>query len=226
MVKYSRRYTKKRMLRRTKRSYNISRPRRLTRSPGFKPVSFKRTCFIGNWTPSSASTNGFWRYSAHSVTDIYNFGEYAALFDQYRINAIKVTFRPRYDSFAGNDTTDVTLPNITNQSGCMVHVINDPTNRNTPAGTYSSTTLQQFFENGNVKTYSGNKAFSIYFKPKIDSTISGGFARIKAPWLQTNDTTVVHNGYHVFMQDVNMTGTFGQSFDRYVTFYFQCRGMN
>lgn len=195
---------------------------RLTRGP--RPTSFKRTVWAINWTPSTATTNSFWRYTGVTPINIPNWSEYQALFDQYRINGVKATFRPRYDSFAGNDTTDVTLPNITNQAGCLMHVINDPTSSVTPTGVYGSTVLQSFMEQGNVKTYSGNKAFSIYFKPTIEDNIVSGTQRRKAPWLQTKDNSIPHWGFHVFAQDVNLTGNFGQSFDIYYTFYFQCRG--
>lgn len=207
-------------LRRIKRSYNIAKGR------GPRAHYFKKTVWSGNWTPGTGSTSAFWQYRTVTPTTLSNWTEYQSLFDQYKLHRVKVTFRPRYDSFAGNDTTDVTLPGITNQAGCYVHIINDPTSALTPSGTYVSTTLNAFMENGNVKTYQGNKPFSVYFKPMIDVTISGGNQRRPSPWLQCKDNSVVHNGFHAFMQDINMTGTFGQSFDLFTTFYFSCRGMN
>lgn len=222
MAKYNRKRTyrpRRKMMRRVKRSLNLRAPR-----PSI--MSVKRTCWYGTWTPNTVNASGFWRYVSCYASNIYNFAEYAALFDQYRINGIKLTLRPKYDSFAGNDTTDTTLPGVTNQGGCLVHVINDPESNLTPSGLYVSSTLQSFFEQGNVRTYSGNRAIDIYFKPRIDNSIASGTQRIRCPWLQTKDNSVLLNGVHVFLQDPQFTGTFGQSFDLYLTFYAQFRGMN
>jgi len=218
-----RRY-KRSMRKRTykKRSMNVSRPRRMLRTNN--PVArFKRTFYTTTLTPNTASVSGFWQYSTISLSDVPNVSEYTALFDQYKINAVKVTWRPRYDNFAGNDTVDVTLPGTTAQGLTRVHIINDPDSTITPSGAYSAATLNSFLENGNVRTYDGTKPFSVYYRPKITNSLTTGTNNIRAPWINASSPSVSHRGFHYFMQDVNLTGTFNQAFDIFVTMYFMCK---
>lgn len=221
MVYRKRSYSKrKRTIKR--RPMNVSRPRRMMRSNN--PVArFKRTFYTTTLTPSTGATSGFWQYSTITLSDLPNVTEYTALFDQYKINAVKVTFRPRYDNFAGNDTVDTTLPGTTAQGMTRVHVINDPDSTLTPTGAYTSATLNSFLEQGNVRTYDGTKPFSVYYRPKIVNSLTTGTNNIRAPWINTSSPSVSHRGFHYFMQDVNLTGTFNQAFDIFVTMYFMCK---
>lgn len=209
-----------------KRPFNIRR----ARSPKPSQMVCKRTFWLENWSPNTATTAGFWRYYQVSMNSMPSVGEFTPLFDQYRINAIKFTFRPRYDSFAGNDTVDTTLPGVTNQGGTQLHIINDPYSIIGASGTYNSTNLNTFLEQGSVKSYNGNRAVSVYYKPTINKTVDGAAGgnnveRARAPFLNANNTSVVHNGFHVFAQDINLTGAFGQSFDVFVTFYMTWKNL-
>lgn len=187
--------------------------------------SVKRSFYVGNWAPNTATTNGFWRLFAPSLTDLPSLGEYQALWDSYRIKAVKVTFRPRFDNFAGNDTTDTTLPGITNQSGTRAFVVVDPFTVTGPAGTYTSATFNTFMENGSkVRTFEGIRPFNVYWKPMVDRTLgnisTGG--RMRAPWMSLAAASAVpHYGFHIFMQDNAFAGTFGNSYDIFYTYYMQ-----
>lgn len=221
-------YKRKRITRRVplnkRRRYNMSGKSR-TRSSSGRVVSFKRTFCVGNITPSTASTAGFWQYQSYAFNQMPSNTEFTALFDQYKLNGFKTVWRPRFDSFAGNDTTDTTLPGTTAQGGANIHIINDPTSTITPTGTYTYTTLNTFLENGSVRSHTGNKPFSVYVKPMVPNQLSGGTNRVRSPWIDVSNPGVIHNGFHYFIQDTNMTGVFNQSWDIFVTFYFQCRGM-
>ena len=206
----------------------LSRSQRRYPRPAYIPshvVSFNRTFYYENWTPSTATTAGFWKYYGFRLNQLPNYTEITALFDRYKINAIKVTFRPRFDNFAGNDTTDTTLPGVTAQGTTMMHIIADPDSIVTPSGTYTIGTLNSFLENGSVKTHDGTKPISVYFRPKVNRTVGAEDAgsRIRAPWHTA--TNVSHFGFHAFMQDVNMTGTFNQSYDVFVTYYMMAAGL-
>lgn len=219
-------YKRKRITRRSpikRRRYNMSGKTR-SRSMGGRVMSFKRTFCIGNVVPSTAATTSFWNYNQVTFATMPSNTEFVALFDQYKINGFKTTWRPRYDNFAGNDTVDTTLPGTTAQGLTNVHIINDPMSSINPTGTYSYTTLNTFLENGSVKSYTGTKPFSVYVKPTIENSLATGVTRIKAPWIDTKNATVPHFGYHSFMNENNMTGVFNQTFDLFVTLYFQCRG--
>lgn len=209
-------------MKRVKRSMNISRP---LRGMNGNISTFKRTFWVGTATPSASSTPGFWTYQSWSLSQLPDVANYTALFDQYKINGVKVVYRPRYDGFNGADTTDIVLPGTTAQGSTQAHIIADTNSQVTPSGTYTSTTLNTFMENGNVRTYSGSKAFSVYYRPKIGQSLTTSSTRVTAPWIDTTNSTIPHYGHHLFFTDTGLTGVFNQAFDQYVTFYFQCRGM-
>lgn len=220
---YKRKYTGRGRAgkRKMRRKMNISRP---IRSKG-TVLYMKRTVSWFTWTPGSTTASDFWKYLSPALDTVTSYTEMAALFDQYKINGVKLKLVPRYDSFAGNDTTDTTLPGITNQGGTQVHVIVDPLSQLIPVGTYSRANLNTFLENGNVRTYTGNKPINIFFKPTVSSTFGGltTAGRIRSPWLSTASPSIVHNGVHVFIQDVNLSGVFGQTFDVFCTLYMAFR---
>jgi hypothetical protein len=179
-------------------------------------LKIQRTTCIGNWTPNTTTTDGFWKLYTFQLQNITNSTEFTSLFDQYKMYALKYRFVPRFDNFSGNNTTDTTLPGVTNQGATRLHIVNDPFTSFGPVGTYTFANLNTFLEQGNrVKTYNGNRPVSVFFRTCIDS--SG--ERKRAPFLNVTQNNVNHFGFHVFAQDVNMTGVFGQSWDVFVTAY-------
>lgn len=108
-----------------------------------------------------------------------------------------------------------------------MHIIVDQRTTVAPSGTYTRSTLNTFLENGKVKSYTGNRPFSVYFKPAVAQTVGNvsGAGFLYAPWLQTSQTALTHYGFHAFAQDFNMNGSFGQAFDVFVKFYIQCKGL-
>lgn len=212
-----------------RRSYKRRRTgvyrRRLRRVRGAF-LQAKRSFYAFNWAPNTTTTDGFWKYTTSKLNDLPSYLEFVNLFDLYRIKALKFTLRPKYDSFAGNDTTDTTLPGITNQGGTFVHVCKDKYSNVSPSGTYTSTTLNTYLEQGNVRTYRGLRPINIYVRaPVVDMPAGAGNKRVASPWLQTADYTTVHRGTHIFMQDPAFNGTFGQSFDVFVTLYMQFKNL-
>lgn len=208
-----------------KRTMNISRPKMGLRS-GSKVMFLKRTFRALTWTPDTASTAGFWRNPGYTLNTMPSATDVTNLFDQYKINGVKVTFRPRYDNFAGNDTTDTTAPGVTNQGTCDVHCIVDPYCQLTPSGTYTNTNLNVFLENGKVRTFSGTKPFSIFVKPTVDLDIAGiTGARRGRSWVSTLQGGITHYGAQFFVADPGLTGNFNQAWDVYFTYYIACRGI-
>lgn len=201
---------------------------RIRRAMKLPTYSLKRTFWLENWSPNSGSVSGFWKYYVFDLNALGWATELSNVFDLYKINACKFTFRPRYDNFAGNDTTDTTFPGITNTGGTHMHVIVDPYSQTTPTGVYNSGTLNSFFEQGNVRSYQGGRPFSVYYKPcipQLTSSPSAATRRQKAPWLQLQtQRDILHTGFHVFAQDINLTGVFGQSWDVFVTVYMKLKG--
>lgn len=213
----------RRTTRRVRRKLTVARPIRQT-----PQLSFTRTFWYQNWTPSTVATSNFYRQWSFQLAFMPQYTEFSNIFDQYRINAIKCVFRPRYDGFSGNDTTDTTLPGVTNQAGTKLHVIVDPKANITPVGAYNNGTLNTMLENGRVKTYSGNRDVTVFFKPMVNNNVGGLNAgrRIKAPWMQCATADAVdHYGFYIFAQDINFTGVFGQSWDMFITYYLQFKDL-
>lgn len=209
----------RRPLKRARRSFNTSVPR------GFKSptVSVKRTFYGGVWTFGTTSVNDWWRFNSYTFSNLPNVAEYTNLFDEYKINAIKVHYRPSYDTVEAL-TSDVN-PGTSN-SKVIVHTLVDPASTVLPSGTYTSATLNAFLENGDVKTRDGNKAFTVFYKPKMFQGVNGAgtAARLVNPsWLRTSDPAAIHYGHHVYIQSANNTTP--MKYDFFITYYFQVRGM-
>lgn len=185
---------------------------------------FKRTFNLQFWQPSTVNTSDFWRFYGVRPSDMPSWPELTALFDEYRINAIKFTFRPRFDNFSGNDTTDVTLPGVINQALTNLHIITDPYSTTVPSGLYTRANLNTFLEQGSVKSYTGSRPINVYYKPTTYITADGSATGklVRSPWLLTTNPAQ-HYGFHAFAQDPNLTGVFGNGWDVFVTFYIQCR---
>lgn len=190
-------------------------------------VFIKRKWWVANWVPGTTTTNDFFRNFSLTLSNLTNFAEFQNLFEWYKITSWVIELLPRYDGFNGNDTTDTTLPGITNQGATRVHVNIDPLDNGTPSGIYNSATLNTFLESGSTKTYSGNRPIRIYIKgPAATDTIGGTTgARVRSRWILTSAAAVSHWGAKVFLQDINLTGTFGQSFDIFYTAYVKFKGV-
>lgn len=211
---------------RARRSF--MRRRRVPRSIAARTIKVYRKFWSQNWVPATTNTIDFYRYYTFTVTQIPNWTEYQALFDEYKVNWFKYTFRPRYDSFAGNDTTDTTLPGVTNQSTTYLHTLVDPKTYITPSGTYTTSNLNTFLEQGKSKTYQGTKPVSVLIKyPCVaeDTNATADAKYVKAGWNSTNNPGVrAHRGFFIFAQDQNMTGVFGQTWDIFVECSVSFRG--
>lgn len=210
--------------RRVRRRKTLMKPRGLRMTS----MMTKRTFYNGSWSFGTVTTDQFWRYFSYSMSNLPNFNAYTSLFDEFRINGIKITFRPRYDSISTPSVTDGTSQPVITQPQAYAHVIIDPDSGTTPGGVYSSANLNTFLAAGDrVKSYTLNKPFSVYFKPKVRDFIQGGgntSRSMRAPWIRSTDTSVTHNGVHVFLQQNNFSvGANYVILDMFVTYYFQTR---
>lgn len=191
-----------------------------------RPTLFvKRTFWYEYWAFSSTSTNGFWRYYNPTLANLPNYTEYQALFDQYKINRIKITLRPRWDGFDGSN---LTTPGTTNAPMQYVHTYVDPASTTVPSGTYTSTVLNTFLENGDrVRSQPGIKTINIYYKPMMYEDAAGvASAKMTGPrWLDlVNCTGTPQRGVHIFLQNPNMGGTVTYAYDVFFTFYMALKG--
>lgn len=177
--------------------------------------------FLENWAFTTAATNGFYRYYAPTFSQLPNAAEYVALFDMYRINGVKLTFRPR---FGGYDAGTVAAPQM---NAMYISTFIDSQAITAPTGVYSSATYNTFLENANgrVKTRMATRPYDVYWKPMVQNDLTGlagGFRR--TPWLRSDTGGALQRGVFVFVNDVNFSNASTFSMDVFVTFYLQVKG--
>jgi hypothetical protein len=198
----------------------------LSRVPALRvpSITLKRRSFSSTWAFNTTTTNDVWRYYTFTAGDINNYSEFSALFDEYRINAVKVTFRPSYDDLANISGTGTLV-----QPQAYAHVCIDPSSTVIPAGTYTSANMNTFLENSGVRTYTLNRPFSVYLKPHVQDGLQGGGTAshsFKAPWIKTSDSAPIHRGFHMFLQQNSFsTGNTNIKLDTFYTFYLQFRNL-
>lgn len=198
-------------------------PRRVPRMLRRNSLSIRRTFYASTWTWNTASVAGYWQYFQFEFSQIPNLVEYTGLFDEYKINAVKITFRPRYDSVSPQDLV-IASP----APQAYLHYSIDPANTVVPAGVYNAATLNSFLEQQGVKTRTLNKPVSIYIRPQVISELvsNQSGAMMRPPWIRTSATAVAHRGAHVFIQQNNFSTT-NQNIvlDVFYTYYMQLKNM-
>lgn len=202
----------------------VPRPRRFRG----QTLTTSRTLYQGNWQFTTVSTDGFWRYYAPSINELPDISSWVQMFDEYKINAIKVTFRPAYDDISVSANT--TLNSAINYPSAQAHVVIDPESATAPTGTYSPGTLNTFLEQGNrVRTYNLNRPFSVFYRPKVmDQVFGGGTASriFKSPFIRTTETSVGQRGFHIMLQQNSMANTNNfVRLDTFITFYVTFRSL-
>lgn len=175
----------------TKKAKTGSGRRRVSKGGGNVMITLKRQRYYQVWTWGTTATGDFWRYYEPTLADMNNSTEFVNIFEQYRINAIKIQLRPRNNDFS---TTGTNMPQAVT---CI-----DPEQVTAPVGTYTSSTLNVLLEDNKCKYRSiGAKGLSVYFKPKIavPTNVGSGVMYKSAPWLRTADTAVPHRGVNIFL---------------------------
>lgn len=223
----------------------IRKLRRVTRVPRMlsiiptrqKATLFvKRKVFCSSINPSTVTTANFFSYvtpslsSAGSMANVNiggltNIGEYQALFDQFKLSAIKYELYPRVTDLVNdqNPATGGTFRDRPYVSFCI-----DKKGTLTPTGTYVQATWNQFAESGNVKTVRGDKKVTIYLnKPMINEQFGGGANRYVSPKYADLDgagTTMQHRGFYIFFHTQTFAGSALIGYDVYATYYLAFKG--
>jgi len=207
-----------------KRTYKAKRRfrRKTTRARVYRSIRshslwVKRKYYAGPWVWSTNITADFWRYVVWNINLLPNINEYAAVFDQYKVHALRYDFIPRYDTVTQG------------QVQATMHYVIDPASTVIPQGIYGSNTLNILMENSGVKTRVLNRPISIYYKPKVlTSNLGGGTgARIVNPgWYRTTDLDVDHRGFHAYINLNEMAATNANvKLDVYVTVYAEFKNL-
>jgi len=182
-----------------------------------------KTTVYDNWTFSTASVAGYWRYLQWRVNDWFDWTSFAAVYDEYRVTNLKYTFQPKYNTYGWQDEAG----SVTSVGVPYVHLIVDQASGTVPAGVYNVGTENAMLENGSAKTFPAAKAFSMSFRPKVYGTLQNGSTATTAewaPWIRTSEPNILHNGMHAFIKQHNFTTGVVASYDIYVTATVEFRG--
>lgn len=216
-----------------KRKFNMTRRKYVP-----KGLTVKRmVCATQPFTYSSVATTNFWKYntvaltsgmvdyaSGATIASLTNLSEYSVLFEQYKLSAFKITFRPKF--------SNLNQSQINNTTGATTYaipyfcIVKDPMGSQTPLGTWTQSTLNTLLENGG-KVYRADRPVTIYMKPKISEQFGGGSNRYLTPKFSdlgtSAGTSMPHRGYHMFCfnQGFDSTAITQQSWDVYVTYYLR-----
>lgn len=211
MKKYARR------LRRRMRARKLRVPRQLSNRSA--KVNVKRITYTGVWNLNNVAVDDYWKYFEPTLGNGFNnIAEYQNIFDLCKVNAIKVSFMPRFDNLAGPVTG--ATPMTVRKPYFAISV--DPESNQTPIGTYTQATLNTMIENG-AKIRDASKPVHVYWRPKIavaTTTASTAVWWKKAPYLRLTETNVAHRGFHIMGYQQGFGTTFTDiSWDVIVTMY-------
>lgn len=162
------------------------------------------------------------------LSDIPNYLEYANLFEQYKICAIKfyIQYYSATEYFAGALTTGDQALN-----GCEVMLWTDSDSSVAPDNTVAA--WKNAFESGranpirypNVKQYRQK----LYFKPGVLTDVfqagsTDQYARVnKSPWLKTGSPSIVHYGVKMMVNASPTHTPIEHRFRLFATYYIKFR---
>lgn len=157
----------------------------LKRSITPKVYMFKKHVDLGeinsNTTAGNPPVIGTFTFS---LSNLPNYAQYQAMFDRYRIHAVKVSFIPR------SNITD-TIRQYDQRIMTAVDVL----------GGDAPSTLGEIRDYQSCKVSPGNVMHVRYFKPRYSGSIV-------APWLSTNDSpAAVYRGLHYGIEETLTSST-------------------
>jgi len=214
MPGYKRKRTSTAARRRTRRKY-ARVPRRMSRLSN-NVHHFKRTCELAPAIVANSVAAVFGSIQ-FTLGMLPNVSEFTALYDQYRINKIKVVLVPALTGLDGNpQSTSYYMPNF--------HSILDYDDSNAP------TALSQLMEHPNYRRTRGQRDHKRYFTPAVaaeiyQSGVSTSYSQKFKQWLDLASTSVPHYGLKYCVDVGNPAGGTQWAWRQYVTFYFSCKGV-
>lgn len=187
----------------------LIRRRRLIRNPTVlrsvvakQPVHyFKRTAFYSGYL-SGSTTADVGQALIGQLNQVPGYTEFTALFDQFKILAMKIRLSPRANSSeVGTNQGIVKLFSAIDYDG----------------GT-APTVIADLLQYESLKTTKSTQDHVRYFKPRFNSpTITAGSNRPGRGWLDCDTAAAVaHHGLKLVLQQLPAGA---QSFDIYVTYY-------
>lgn len=205
MPRYKRTRTRTRRARRVRRRPTYRR--RSVRSKT-KTYFFKRNVLRTGITQTV--TNDNLGAMTFKLDDVANYSEYLAMFDRYKICAIKIRFIPQYN------VAQMATPNQNNVVPKLFTLI-DVNDSSPPSN------LNEMRQYSNVKVTRGYYQKKIYFRPMIAAGVyqggTYGAAMNTRGWISTSDYQVVHYGIKYGIDAAGATQTQLQKWDIECVYY-------
>lgn len=217
---YKRRASSRRSVRPRKMARRTYRRTTVPRAVRDNIVSIKRSVVLNQF-----SVYNSWSSLAYAFTlgNLPNYTELTALFEQYRINAIKLTFVPTCSSLDGETATQIPTTYLTQP---RLYTLIDK-DANVPVNNESA-----MLQYGNVRIIKNpTRPFTIYIRgPAVQVgtanalTIVGGAPKSKQ-WLDCDNYSVQHLGCGVggIMPQAG-AGTIAFNYNVIATYYMQFKG--
>lgn len=185
---------------------------------------FKRTCKMDNITASvTAGGVGSGISAAYQFTldSLPNYTEFTALYDMYKINAIKLTFVPTASEYINSTTSGAPTPNGFQRFNSVLDFDDTavPVNEN------------ELLQYATLKNTPGWRSHTRYFKPRILQTVDEivgatlGSSSSSPKWISCLSPSVEHLGVKIFVAPPIVGSAVGAAitYSVYATYYISCR---
>lgn len=171
-------------------------------------------------------------YMYFRLSDMPSYTDYTAMFQQYRINGVKIAFRAeRFGHVA-------VVGEVGSATNSLYEAAPMPEFYTVPDLDGDDTTLSSTFGNtldimqqmpGFRRAEKGWRGHTRTIKPKVRQAIYGtpttwGYAAKRAPWINTSDPNVAHNGLLVATNVLNANSKFEYLIQVEVTYSVSFRG--
>lgn len=218
-----------RLYRRRKTSRMLKgRKRRINRNKLQRQIhKFKRTALISQITASKISgvqTNIAGAYQ-FNLAQLPGVSEFSALFDQYKITGVKISFTPGTTQSVNNILDSNPGSSSINGSAMSFnrfHSAIDYDDSSTPSSE------AQLMEYGSHKSSPGNRTHSRFIRPKIlqevyRSALATSYRPISGQYIDMSTTDVPHYGLKVWCDAPDSPTNCAITYNVYMTMYFTCK---
>lgn len=204
-----------RSLKRTKRraAGKSYRRRRYVRTrANIQPVQFHSRCSytVAQYTSSSVGAGGAVQFSLNGVPSVTDF---TSLYDQYKINGVKVEFIPDINNVQQSATPGGPIMG-------MLHTAIDYNSASTPSS------LNQILQYPNLRSTRMTRIHKRYFRPRVamtvyDGAVANGYGTsARSQWLDCQYPDIPHYGLLVWLDATSPTSI---QFNMKVTYYLAFR---
>lgn len=178
-----------------------------------QPVQFfKRTTYTNAFLTTSTTAPSF-KDLEFKLSDVPNFTEFTALYDQYCIKGVKVVFMPRFNVALSNSIDPLNYP-VSSQIPQVWSILDyDGAN---------PTTQNAMLQYQNLKITKGTSYHNRYVIPAVvnevyNSPTTTAYAPKKKVWLDSANTSVPHYGMTVMVPEANTSSS--AAWDVKITYY-------